>query len=49
MFQRERALTEGRKIAALAETFNLPLAPHIRTGLGPQFAAALHFSGVCSY
>jgi D-galactarolactone cycloisomerase len=41
-------LTEGRKIAALAETFHVPLAPHISTGLGPQIAAALHFGAASS-
>jgi D-galactarolactone cycloisomerase len=41
-------LTEGRKVAALADTFHIPVAPHISTGLGPQIAAALHFSAVSS-
>ena len=40
-------LTEGRKLAALAETFHVPLAPHISIGLGPQIAAALHFGAAC--
>lgn len=41
-------ITEGRKLAALAETFHVPLAPHISIGLGPQIAAALHFGAACS-
>lgn len=40
-------LTEARKLAALAETFHVPLAPHISIGLGPQIAAALHFGAAC--
>lgn len=40
-------LTEGRKLAALAETFHVPLAPHVSIGLGPQIAAALHFGAAC--
>lgn len=35
-------ITEGRKIAVMAETFHIPVAPHISIGLGPQIAAALH-------
>ena len=41
-------LTEGRRIAALAGAFHVPLAPHISIGLGPQIAAALHFSAATS-
>jgi galactonate dehydratase len=37
-------ITEGRKIAALSETFHVPIAPHLSIGLGPQIAAALHFA-----
>lgn len=37
-------ITEGRKIAALGDTFHIPVAPHLSIGLGPQIAAALHLS-----
>jgi galactonate dehydratase len=37
-------LTEARRIAALTESFNVPLAPHVSTGLGIRFAATLHFA-----
>jgi galactonate dehydratase len=37
-------LTEGRRIATLAEAFNVPIAPHVSTGLGIRFAATLHFA-----
>lgn len=37
-------LTEGRRIAVLAEAFNVPVAPHVSTGLGIRFAATLHYS-----
>jgi len=40
-------ITEGRKLAALADTFHVKLAPHISIGLGVQIAAALHFGAVC--
>lgn len=40
-------LTEGRRLAALAETFHVPVAPHVSIGLGPQIAAALHFGAAC--
>jgi galactonate dehydratase len=40
-------LTEGQKIAALAETFHVAVAPHVSIGLGPQIAAALHFAAAC--
>ena len=35
-------ITEIRKIAALAETFNIPVAPHLSVGLGPCIAASIH-------
>jgi L-alanine-DL-glutamate epimerase-like enolase superfamily enzyme len=37
-------LIEGRRIATLAEAFNVPIAPHVSTGLGIRFAATLHYS-----
>lgn len=37
-------ITEGRKIASMADGFHVPIAPHISIGLGPQIAAALHLS-----
>src|SRR5262249_21265408 len=37
-------ISEGRKIANLAEAFHVPVAPHISIGLGPQIAAALHLA-----
>jgi L-alanine-DL-glutamate epimerase-like enolase superfamily enzyme len=37
-------LTEGRRIATLAEAFNVPIAPHVSTGLGIRFAATLQYS-----
>lgn len=37
-------LTEGRRIATLCEAFNVPVAPHVSTGLGIRFAATLHYS-----
>lgn len=40
-------ITEVRKIAALAETFHIAVAPHVSIGLGPQIAAALHFATAC--
>jgi len=40
-------LSEGRKLAILADTFHVPIAPHISIGLGPQIAAALHLSAAC--
>lgn len=40
-------ITEARKIATLAETFHLPIAPHVSIGLGPQIAAVLHFGAAC--
>src|SRR5207248_7285617 len=41
-------LTEGKRIATLAETFNVPVAPHVSTGLGIRFAATLHYSAAIS-
>jgi galactonate dehydratase len=37
-------LSEGRRIAHLCETFNVPVAPHVSTGLGIRFAATLHYA-----
>jgi D-galactarolactone cycloisomerase len=37
-------LTEGMKLAALAELHNAPLAFHVSIGLGVQIAAALHLA-----
>jgi galactonate dehydratase len=37
-------ITEGRKIAALAGAFHVPIAPHVSIGLGPQLAAAVHLA-----
>jgi galactonate dehydratase len=37
-------ITEGRKIASLADSFHIPVAPHLSIGLGPQIAAALHLA-----
>ncbi len=37
-------ITEGRKIAILADTFLAPVAPHLSIGLGPQIAAAFQFA-----
>jgi galactonate dehydratase len=34
-------VTEGMKLAALAETYNVPVALHVSIGLGVQIAAAL--------
>lgn len=41
-------LTEGRRIAVLAEAFNVPVAPHVSTGLGIRFAATLHYGAAIS-
>lgn len=41
-------LTESRKLAVLADTFHVPIAPHVSIGLGPQLAAALHLSAATS-
>jgi len=35
-------VTEGVKLAALAESYNVPIALHVSIGLGVQIAAALH-------
>lgn len=35
-------ITEGMKLAALAELYNVPIALHVSIGLGVQIAAALH-------
>lgn len=35
-------ITEAMKLAAMAETYNVPIAFHISIGLGVQIAAALH-------
>ncbi|MBV8818204.1 MAG: mandelate racemase/muconate lactonizing enzyme family protein [Acidobacteriaceae bacterium] len=40
-------LTEARKIASMAEVFHMTVAPHLSIGLGPQIAAAIHFSAAC--
>jgi D-galactarolactone cycloisomerase len=37
-------ITEAMKLAAMAETYNIPLAFHISIGLGVQIAAALHLA-----
>ena len=41
-------LTEGRRIAVLTEAFNVPVAPHVSTGLGIRFAATLHYGAALS-
>jgi len=41
-------ITEGRKIASLAEAFHVPLAPHTSIGLGPQIAASLHLNAAAT-
>lgn len=41
-------ITEGRKLAILADSFHVPIAPHVSIGLGPQIAAVLHLSAACS-
>jgi D-galactarolactone cycloisomerase len=35
-------ITEARKLAVLADTHHVPVAPHVSIGLGPQIAAAAH-------
>lgn len=37
-------LTEGRRIASLCDAFNVPIAPHVSTGLGIRYAATLHYA-----
>jgi galactonate dehydratase len=32
----------------LTEAFNIPIAPHVSTGLGIRFAATLHYSAAIS-
>jgi galactonate dehydratase len=41
---RAGGLTESRRIAAFAETFNVPIAPHHGIGAGPLILAGLHFA-----
>jgi L-alanine-DL-glutamate epimerase-like enolase superfamily enzyme len=41
---RAGGITECRKIAALAETFNVPCALHCGVGLSPYIAATLHLA-----
>jgi D-galactarolactone cycloisomerase len=38
-------ITEARKLAILADTHHVPVAPHVSIGLGPQIAAAVHLAG----
>jgi D-galactarolactone cycloisomerase len=37
-------ITEARKLASLADTHHVPVAPHVSIGLGPQIAAAVHLA-----
>lgn len=37
-------LTESRKLAILADSFHVSIAPHVSIGLGPQLAAGLHLA-----
>ncbi len=37
-------ITETRKLAVLADTHHVPIAPHVSIGLGPQIAAAVHLA-----
>jgi galactonate dehydratase len=41
-------ITEARKLAVLADTHQVPVAPHVSIGLGPQIAAAIHFAAATS-
>jgi len=41
-------ITETRKLAVLADTFHVPVAPHVSLGLGPQLAAGLHLAAATS-
>lgn len=41
-------ITEGMKLAAMAELYNVPVAFHISIGLGIQIAAALHVAASIS-
>jgi D-galactarolactone cycloisomerase len=40
-------ITGAMRIAAMAAAADVPLAPHVSVGLGPQIAAAAHFSAAC--
>lgn len=37
-------ITEGLRIAAMAEDAGVPVVPHVSIALGPQIAAAIHFA-----
>ncbi len=37
-------ITELHKIASMAETFNIPVAPHLSVGLGPCIAASIQLA-----
>jgi D-galactarolactone cycloisomerase len=37
-------ITEARKLAVLADTHHVRVAPHVSIGLGPQIAAAVHLA-----
>ena len=39
-------ITEANQIAGLAKVYQLPVAPHVSIGLGPQIAAALHCAAI---
>ncbi|MCU6792295.1 mandelate racemase/muconate lactonizing enzyme family protein [Paenibacillus sp. WQ 127069] len=41
-------ITEARKIANLADAFNIPIAPHLSVGQGICIAATLHLSAAIS-
>jgi D-galactarolactone cycloisomerase len=41
-------ITEARKLAVLADTHHVPVAPHVSIGLGPQIAAAVHLAAATS-
>jgi D-galactarolactone cycloisomerase len=41
-------ISEGMKLASLAELHNVPIAIHVSIGLGVQIAAALHFAASIS-
>jgi D-galactarolactone cycloisomerase len=41
-------ITEGMKLAAMAELHHVPVALHVSVGLGVQIAAALHFAAAVS-
>jgi galactonate dehydratase len=48
-------ITEGLRIARMAAEHGVPVVPHVSIALGPQIAAAIHFSaaagncGLCEY